>query len=331
MARPLRFRRSPQSWSEGRVRSALYDDLDANIGAEMTDPWYAPPDGYEARRFEMDNGDVALFCWNEEEAYWLGNTETPSALWRTEKYGFEEVPYPVSRWTERELLAQLHDEAPWLADYPHVSWFFLPVFLSKDGRETTRRFFREHAAGFPDADADGALDFYEEVLATGALDEYRETMAGKLGTSEYLDEERMSATMGEFDAAHLLVEAGCEVEPEAEVTTGHSLDYRATPPDGEPWLVEVTRPLPPSKRNAGTPAAAVRDTAATKTEGQLAEHGGGAVLFVDCSNFPDDAWNRVRGERPEVGHRPAVVFRLRPDGRAEGYAVGSVPFDLPLA
>ena len=295
----------------------------------MGAPWYGPPDGFEAVRFEMDNGDVALFCWDDDGAYWLGNTETPSVLWRTDKRGFEEVPYGIRRWAERELLAQLHEEAPWLEAYPHLSWFFLPVFLSKDGRETTRVFFRDHAAGFPDADRDEALAFYESLFAAGVLDDYREVMAGKLGTSKAMDLTRMTATMGEFNAAHLLVEAGYDVTPEIDVVTGHSIDYRATPPDGgDPILVEVTRPLPPASRAAGSPVAAIRETAQTKSSGQLEAHGGGITLFVDCSSFPDDDWLAVRGERPDVRHRPAVVFRLRPDGRVEAYRKGSVPLDL---
>ncbi len=308
----------------------------------MRDPWFRPPPGYEARRFEMDNGDLALFCWATDAddgpagtggdrrpgGYWLGNTETPSALWKTNKYGFEEVPYPVARWAQRELLAQLHEESPWLEPYPHLSWFFLPVFLSKDGRDTTRRFFDEHAAGFPDATRDEALDFYEEFLRTGVFDSYREEMAGKLGTSARFDPVRMSAAMGEFDAAKLLVGAGYEVTPEIEVTTGHSLDFRAERPGENGTLVEVTRPLPPNRRSASTPVAAVRDTAETKTSGQLERHGGGVVLFVDCTSFPDDDWRAVRGERPEVRHRPALVFRARPDGRIEGYSKGSLPLDL---
>jgi len=95
--------------------------------------------------------------------------------------------------------------------------------------------------------------------------------------------------------------------------------------------VEVTRPLPPEERSAGTPVAAVRDTAQTKTSGQLSQHGGGATLFVDCSSFRDDEWAAVRGERPEVHHRPAVVFRARPSGRIEAYAKGSVPLNLDAA
>jgi hypothetical protein len=306
----------------------VFSPLDANIGAERTTPWYRPPDGFEADRFEMDNGDLALFCWNDQGAYWLGNTETPSSLWRTEKYGFDEVPYPVARWAQRELLATLHEETPWLAAYDHVSWFFLPVLCSKDGRETSRRFFTDHAAGFPDATREDALSFLEATLRPGALDDHREEMAGKLGTSETLDRTRMSAAMGEFVAARLLLEAGYDVTPEIAVATGHSLDYRAERDGESPTLVEVTRPLPPARRSANGAVAAVRDTAATKTDGQLSAHGGGVTLFVDCTSFPDDDWRRVAGERPDVRHRPAVVFRARPDGRFEGYTKGSVPLSL---
>ncbi len=290
----------------------------------------------------MDNGDVALFCWTVDGdegpdgtgggptpgGYWVGNTETPSELWRTTKYRFEAVPYPVARWVQRELLAQLYEETPWLEPYPHVSWFFLPVFLSKDGRDSTRRFFDEHAAGFPDATRDEALAFYDDFLATGTLDGYREEMAGKLGTSKHLDPVRMSAAMGEFTAAKVLYDAGYDVTPEIEVTTGHSLDFRADGPDGTGTLVEVTRPLPPNRRSANTPVAAVRDTAETKTNGQLERHGGGVVLFVDCSSFPDDDWLAVCGEKPEVRHRPAVVLRARPSGRIEAYSKGSLPLNL---
>lgn len=335
VARPLRVRCSPDTWTLDRVRSALHAPLDDNLGADLLTPWYAPPDGYDARRFEMDNGDVALFAWPEggtgsvpdDCAYWVGNTETPQTLWRTEKYGFDEVPYDVSRWLQRELLAQLHDEAPWLADYPFLSWFFLPVLLSKDGRESTRSFFREEAAGFPDADPETALAFYEAFLSTGALDAHRDVMAGKLGTSPHLDRVRMSAAMSEFNVAKLLSDAGYEVVPEVAMDSGHALDFRAGP-DGP--LLEVTRPEPPSRRAAGTPAAAVRDTVGTKSDGQLRAHPD-ATVVVDCSSFPDDAWARLLGERPGVGHEPALVVRLRPDGRVEGYAVGDVPVDLGLA
>ena len=342
MARPLRFRYAPGNWSESRLRSKVFEPLDANLGATMDEPWYRPPSGYDAARFEMDNGDIALFAWTDGDegpegvsggpgAYWLGNTETPSSLWRTEKYGFDEVPYPVSRWAERELLAQLRMESPWLNDHDHLAWFFLPVFLSKDGRETTRAFFSDHAAGFPDATAEQALDHYESVLETGALDDYREEMAGKLGTSERLDLTRMAAAMGEFNVAKLLVDAGYQITPEIEVTTGHSIDFRADPPgsDGaDAVLVEVTRPLPPGRRAADSPLRAIRETVETKTDGQLDEHAGGVVLMVDCSSFPDDDWATIVSEQPDVGHRPAVVFRLRPNGHAEGYAKGRLPLAL---
>jgi len=325
VAKPLRFRVSESDWSEHRVRSALHGPLNDAIGAELNDSWFDPPAGYDARRLDMDNGDVALFAWTDGRAYWMGNTETPQTLWRTEKEGFEEVPYPVARWAQRELLAQLHDESPWLAEYPHVSWFFLPVFLSKDGRETTREFFDAHAAGFPDATREDALAHVEGILKLGMLDEHRHVMAGKLGTSEYLDETRMAAAIAEFTAAGLLDSAGWAVTPEIEVSTGHSLDYRVDK-GGESRLVEVTRPSPPSERRAGTPVQAVRETANTKTAGQLREHAGGATLFVDCSGFPDDAWASVLAEKPSVGHRPAVVYRARPNGRVEGYRFGGNEF-----
>lgn len=327
MARPLRFRHSPQTWSEQRVRREILQPLRSNIGARAVSPRHEIGADWETHRFEMQNGDVALFARTGQEAYWMGNTETPSALWRTDKYGWREVPYHVARWTQRELLSTLHEEDPWLADYPHLSWFFLPVFMSKDGREATRAFFREHAAGFPDAGRRETTRYFEEFLSTGVLDEYRHVMSGKLGTSTHVDRVRMSAAMAEFIAARILTDAGYDVEPEIEVTTGHSLDFRATDADTN-VLVEVTRPQPPRNRSAAGPVAAIRDTAETKTDGQLAEHGGGAVLFVDCSSFRDDAWNAVRGEQPEVHHRPAVVYRVRPDGRVEGYRKGAVPLDL---
>ena len=327
MAKPLRFRRSPQGWTEDRITEQLYRDLDENLGATQQDPWFRPPTGYDAVRFEMVNDDIALFAYSDSEGYWLGNTETPSSLWRTDKYGFDEVPYEIGRWAQRELLAQLHDESPWLESFPHISWFFLPVFLSKDGRESSRDFFAEHAAGFPDADPNVALDFYEGILATGALDEHRYTMAGKLGTSPVLDRTRMASAMAEFNTAKLLLDNGYRIEPEAEVSTGHSIDYRAENTDGV-TLVEVTRPAPPNRRRTSNPIEAVRDTAATKVNGQLDDHAGGVVLFVDCSGFRDDDWAAVRDERPEVRHRPAVVYRMRPDGSVEGYSKGAVPLDL---
>ncbi|WP_335999008.1 DUF5784 family protein [Halorientalis halophila] len=327
MAKPLRFRKSNEHWTEGRVRSELLGPLDANLGATMSRPWYKQPDGYDARRFEMDNGDLALFAWTDGTGYWMGNTETPSTLWRTEKYTFQEVPEPLSAWAERELLAQLHEESPWLADYPTISRFFLPVLLSKDGRHTTREFLRDHAAGFPDADPDAGLSYYEEFLATGAFDE-RYEMASKLGTSERLNVGRMRSTMSEFTVAKLLFEAGYDVTPEIEVTTGHSIDFRADA-NGEGLLVEVTRPQPPSERAASSPTKSIRETAETKVSGQLESHEGGVTLFVDCSSFADDHWATLMDRRPEVRHRPAVVFRAWPDGSVEGYTKGSVPLDLP--
>jgi hypothetical protein len=305
----------------------VYADLDDNLGATMSTPWFRQPSGFEARRFDMDNGDTALLAWTDDEAYWVGNTETPSALWRTDKIALEAAPEAVTEWAERELLAELHEESPWLKPYPHLSWFYLPVFCSKDGRETTRAFFSDHAAGFPDCSSEAALDYYESFLSTGVLDPYRELTAGKLGTSRSLDLVRMSAAMGELDAAKLLHDAGYALEPEAAVTTGHSLDFRVEK-DDRVTLVEVTRPLPPNRRAANSPVAAVRDTAQTKTDGQLSEHAGGAVLFVDCSSFPDDDWRAVLGERPEVRHRPAVVFRVHPGRDPEGYTKGSLPLDL---
>ncbi|WP_115863182.1 DUF5784 family protein [Halorussus litoreus] len=337
MASPLRFRRSTERWTDDKIERDLLSSLDEKFGARLLTPHFVVPSGYDAHRFEIDNGDFALFIWNPDggEAYWLGNTETPSALWRTEKYTFDEIPYSVARWAQRELLADLAVEAPWLAEYEHLAWFFLPVLFSKDGRHSSRKFFREHAMGFPDATRDDALRFYEGFLSTGALDDYRYEMASKLGTSPQVDPVRMASAMSEFTAAKLLVDAGYEVTPEIEVTTGHSLDFRADLPaeaassdGGGGVLVEVTRPRPPTRRNADTPVAAVRETAETKTSGQLDKHGGGAVLFVDCSGFRDDEWAAVKGEQPEVRHRPAVVFRARPLGHVEAYSKGSVPLDL---
>ena len=324
VAGPLRFRRSNESWNEPRVRKQLLRPLDESFGARIESPWFEPPDGYEAVRLEMDNGDFALFCWDGGRAYWLGNTTTPETLWRTEKYDFTEIPYLVARWAQRELLARLELVDPWLADYDHVAWFFLPVFLSKDGRETTRAFFAEHAAGFPDASRDEALAFLDDVLSTGVLDDYRYTMAAKLGTSEGMDVGRMSATMAEFIVAKLLADAGVDFEPEVELDSGHALDFRVA---GE-YLVEVTRPLPPGRRSrADTPVAAVRETANAKMDAQLRAHPS-ATLFVDCSSFRDDEWASVRAEQPSVRHEPTVVFRARPDGHVEGYRVGTLPFEL---
>jgi hypothetical protein len=325
VAGPIRFRRATDRWHLGRVRSALYNPLDGRFGADLLSPWFAPPDGHEARRLEMDNGDLALFAWVEDGsgAWWLGNTETPKTLWKTEKYSFEEAPAAVAEWGQRELLATLEVEDPWLAAYEAVSWFFLPVFLSKDGQTITRRFFEEDAAGFPDAAREAGLTFYDNLLATGLLDDYRYTMATKLGTSERFDRTRMRATMGEFNAAKLLADAGHSLAPEVELDSGHALDFRV---DGH-TLVEVTRPQPPGSRRAGTPAAAIRETVSGKTSNQLQAHDG-ATLLVDCTSFRDSEWSAVMGGQPAVGYEPTVVYRYRPDGTLSGYTCGSVPLEV---
>ena len=293
----------------------------------MTNGWFAGPATFGTRRFDMYNGDIALFTWNETEAFWLGNTETPKALWQTNKIDLDEAPYEVARWAQRELLATLHERTPWLESYPHISWFFLPVFLSKDGRESSRRFFSEYAAGFPDADREKALSFYESFLRTGVLDDYRHVMAGKVGTSKRLNITRMTAAMGEFNAAYLLSESGYSIEPEAPVSTGHSIDFRADADDGA-VLVEVTRPAPPRRRNTNSSFEALKSTTATKTNGQLHAHGGGIVLFVDCSSFSQEEWEAIADAKPDVGHKPAVIYRLRPDGYVAGYTRGDVPLTL---
>jgi hypothetical protein len=304
----------------------LLSSLDDRFGARMTDPWF-DCSGFEAVRLEMHNGDLALFCWREGEAYWLGNTETPQALWRTNKVTFAEAPAAVSRWAERELTARLETTDPWLTEYAYLTWFFLPVLCSKDGRDSTKEFFRDHAAGFPDATREEALTYLDDLLKTGVLDDYRYTMAAKLGTSHGTDLTRMAATIGEFIAARILDEAGLQFEPEIELGSGHALDYRV----GGEHLVEVTRPLPPTQRDrANTAVAAVKETGGAKTTGQLKAHPG-TTLFIDCSSFRDDEWARVRGERPDVGYKPTVVYRARPDGRVEAYHHGTVPFDLSPA
>jgi len=325
MAGPVRFRRSRETWDGSRVRRDLVAPLDGRFGATVRDPQVDPPSGYEGVRIEMDNGDLALFAWDGTGAYWLGNTETPETLWRTDKETFEEAPFSVSRWAERELLADLDREASWLAAHRYLAWFFLPVLFSKDGRETTRAFFRDDAAGLPDATREEGLAFYDRFLRTGVLEPYRYTMASKLGTSEHHEFGRMRATMGEFDAAKLLADAGHEFVPEVERDSGHALDFVVGA-----VLVEVTRPVPPRNRRAGTPSAAVRRTVTSKTGDQLAAHGD-ALLLVDCTSFRDDEWNAVRTEQPALAHDPAVVFRYRPNGHCEGYRQGAVPLALNRA
>ncbi len=327
MAQPLRFRFSPEKWGEKRVRQQILQPLRANIGARSVPPRFGISGPWQTYRFEMTNGDLALFASGADGSYWLGNTETPESLWRTDKHDWENVPYPITRWAQRELLATLHEEDPWLEAYPYLSWFFLPVFLSKDGRESTRAFFREHTAGFPDTDWQTAVDFLEQLLETGVMDEYRYLMAGKLGTSKQVDHARMNAAMAEFIAVKILTDAGYEITPEIEVTTGHSLDFRAHD-ENTSALVEVTRPVNPDNRAAKDAVAAVRDTASTKTSGQLSAHGGGAILFVDCSSFTDQQWQAVIENKPTVGHRPAVVYRVRPTGETAAYCEGTVPLDL---
>jgi hypothetical protein len=326
MAGPVRFRRSTERWDEARVRRDLFSPLDDRFGARLTTPKTDVPEGYTARRLEMDNGDLALFAWNDDGAYWLGNTVTPETLWRTDKETFDEAPFAVSRWAQRELTYDLERQAPWLVTFEHVSRFFLPVLFSKDGRETTRAFFDRDAAGFPDATREEGLAFYERFLETGVLDDHRYTMAAKLGTSERNEFNRMRATMGEFNAAKLLADADMPFVPESERESGHALDFAVDTPSGE-RLVEVTRPMAPRDRSAGTAIAGLRQTVDSKTRDQLAIHDD-AVLFVDCTSFRDDEWNPIRAERPSLGYQPTVVFRYRPDGRCEGYRHGDVPLDL---
>lgn len=327
MATPLRFRYHPDPWSLGRVKAQLLGDLDRNLGATMSRPWFKLHGPYESRRFDMDNGDTALFAWGETGAYWLGNTETPKVLWQTNKMSFADAPEEITAWTERELLAELYDDEPWLQSYPALAQFFLPVLCAKDGREENRRFFREAAAGFPGTDRDAALSFYESLLSTRELADYRHLMAGKLGTSNSFDAHRMAAAMSEFSVAKLLIDAGYSIEPEAPVTSGHAIDFRVSR-NGNGTLVEVTRPSSPDHRNASTAVQAIKETVATKTADQLHHHGGGVTLFVDCSSFDDDAWSHLVATRPEVGHRPAVIVRIRPGDAITGYTIGGVPLGL---
>jgi hypothetical protein len=324
VAGPLRFRRSEKTWSRQDVRKRLLQPLEQSFGARIEEPWFAVGDDrYDALRLEMDNGDFALFCFRPGRAYWLGNTETPEALWRTDKETFTEAPHPVSRWAQQELTARIEVTDPWLADYEYVTWFFLPVFASKDGRDSTRRFFEEDAAGFPDTTPEAGLEFYESLLRTGVLDDHRYTMASKLGTSPGYDLTRMRATMAEFNVAKILTDAGLGFEPEVEQDSGHALDFAVGSN-----LIEVTRPEPPARRShADHPVAAVTETGKAKRSDQLAKHPDSA-LFIDCTSFTETEWATVVGEKPGVGHEPTVVFRTRPDGRIEGYRYGRVPFDL---
>jgi len=73
--------------------------------------------------------------------------------------------------------------------------------------------------------------------------------------------------------------------------------------------------------------AAVKASGNAKTRDQIAIHGN-AALFVDCTSFRDDHWRQIIGEKPAVGHEPVVVFRMRPDGRTEGYVRGNLLPDV---
>ncbi|MDZ7687545.1 MAG: DUF5784 family protein [Halobacteriales archaeon] len=308
MASPLRFRISERGWGQGEFRRRVVAPLDDKFGVsvERTER----PEGHEGRVLRMKNGDFALFAWNGDRGYWTGNTETPEVLWQTNKREFRQVGGSVAEWAEDELLSALKNEAPWLGRYSGIAEFFLPVLMSKDGSETAREFLRT-GAGFPDTDADVALSFYGELVSSEVFDGERYTMASKLGTSEGHDRVRMEATMGEFNAAKILRDAGYGVEPEIGMDSGHSLDFLAKT-NGTEAVVEVTRPTPTGRRKASTPEQAVRETAGKKSEsgGQLRENDG--VLFVDCSSFDDEAWQSVVNRKPETGHEPAVVYRTRP-------------------
>ena len=128
----------------------------------------------------------------------------------------------------------------------------------------------------------------------------------------------------DLNTAKLLVDAGNDIEPEVELRSGHSVDFRV-----EDTLVEVTRPRPPTRRTVDTAIGALKASGDAKTRDQLAAHPG-AVLVVDCTSFRDDEWGRIIAERPGVGYTPLVAFRYRPDGSVEGYSHGSVPFPLPF-
>lgn len=324
VAGPLRFRRSDEAWSPTRLQNDIYQPLNDQFGAHMDEPWFPlSDDRYEAIRFEMDNGDFALFTYQDTHAYWLGNTVTPEVLWRTEKETFEEAPAAISRWAERELTTRIELTDPWLTEYEHLTWFFLPVFCSKDGRNTTRRFFAEDAAGFPDATMDDGLSFFEAFLQQGVLDQYRYIMASKLGTSPQYDVTRMRATMAEFTVAKILADSSLPLKPEVEQASGHALDFVVND-----QLIEVTRPEPPHRRShADNPIAAVKESGRAKQDAQLAAHPN-ALLFVDCTSFLDDEWAAIRSEQPSINHVPTVVFRARPTGHIEGYHHGTLPFSL---
>ncbi len=317
MASPLRFRVSHETWHRERFENEVVNPLDNKFGVEVTET--SEPEEFEAYRLRMGNGDTALFAWNGT-GYWVGNTETPKALWQTEKQSFEEVDDGLGEWAQREFYRVLKDEAPWLTEYTRLAWFFLPVFMSKNGSEATREFF-QRGAGFPDASAEEAMEFYETVLESGVFEESRYEMASKLGTGENVDEVRMAAAMGEFNAAGVLDDAGYRLEPEPAVSNGHKLDYEAFGEGAEDGVyVEVTRPVPPEDRAADSPLRAVRETASRKSEGQLKEDDG--LLMVDCTSFGEEDWRTLAENRPSVGHTPSLFYRTTPDGESEAFLEG---------
>lgn len=315
---------SHEGWSEDRFERDVLRPLDDKFGADVVET--KRPEGFESRRIRMDNGDNALFAWNGT-GYWLGNTETPEALWRTEKRCFEDVGGGLARWAQMEMYDVLEREAPWTSDYPLLSWFFLPVLMAKDGRRTTREFFRG-GAGFPEASGDEAMSYYEDVVSTGVFDGCRYEMASKLGTGDGEDAVRMAATMGEFNAAAVLADAGYELEAEPAVAGGRRMDYVANGPGApEGVLVEVTRPSPPRLRGASTAEGAVRESAVRKRrKGQIADADG--VLMVDCSSMTQDQWERVVDDRPESGHEPTLFYRVFPGDGVEAYLEGATRLRL---
>ena len=76
---------------------------------------------------------------------------------------------------------------------------------------------------------------------------------------------------------------------------------------------------------AVTPAPVVRLLRAAGTVGFE------SVTLTSESGFTDEQWAAVKGEQPDVRHKPAVVYRVRPDGFAEGYTKGDVPLYLDSA
>ncbi|MDY7080997.1 MAG: DUF5784 family protein [Halobacteria archaeon] len=307
-------------WNTHRFENRVVAPLDSKFGVTVDE--INSPDGngndYEARRLRIgdDSDELALFAWNGNRAYWLGNTETPEVLWRTDKVTFDEAPDEISEWAQRELYRILKQEEPELTEYTHLAWFFLPVLMSKDGRETAREFLL-NGAGFPDTDSDEALAFYDGLIQSGVFDGYRYTMASKLGTRERHSELHMAAAMAEFNAAKILHDSGYDIVPEVSIDGGYSLDFAV---EGEDRFVEVTRPERKSK-----PVKAVKEATKRKSNGQLNDTE--ALLFVDCSNFDRREWGRIASERPNAHHEPTVFYWMRP-GNVEAFAVGKPELDL---